>query len=88
VTRDKHLQQDARRTSISLTPAEELALDVIQKRKRAKHQGRDTPSEIVAEALWRFLEEVEGIKREQIESLLPAVRQRQQEPSNVTEFRK
>lgn len=72
MARNRHLADDARRTSISLTPVEELALDVIQKRRRTRQEERDTPSEIVADALWRFLEQVEGIGRGQLESLLPS----------------
>jgi hypothetical protein len=72
MTRRKRIPKSARRVTILLTPAEELALQVIEARRRHRSEGRDSPSEVVSDALWKFLQETEGVPRDQIEALLPA----------------
>ena len=65
--------------TILLTPAEKLVLSVIEARRQQRDEDRDSPSEIVSDALWRFLAEVEEMSRGEIEALLPNV-----EPQNST----
>jgi hypothetical protein len=71
MTRKRRLPENARALTLKLTPAEELALQVIEGRRRERSENRDSPSEIVADALWYFLQNKEGIGKEKVESLLP-----------------
>jgi len=72
VTRKKRVSRSARRVTVYLSPAEELSLQVIEARRRERSEGRDSPSEIVSDALWKLLVDSEGLSREQIEALLPS----------------
>jgi hypothetical protein len=63
--------------TVYLTPVEELALQVIEARRRERSEGGDSPSEIVSDALWKLLEDSERVPRAQVEALLPA------KPSNA-----
>ena len=87
MTRRKRISETARQITILLTPAEELALQVIEARRRERREPRDSPSEIVADAVWSFLEEKERIARSQIEGLLP-VSQPSEGQSNLRNFPK
>lgn len=73
MARKKRIPDNARRITILLTPAEKLVLSVIEARRQQRDEDRDSPSEIVSDALWRFLTEVEKVTREEIEALLPKV---------------
>jgi len=73
MARKKRIPDNARRITILLTPAEKLVLSVIEARRQQRDEDRDSPSEIVSDALWRFLTEVEKMTREEIEALLPKV---------------
>ena len=73
MARKKRIPDNARRITILLTPAEKLVLSVIEARRQQRDEDRDSPSEIVSDALWRFLTEVEKMTREEIEELLPKV---------------
>lgn len=70
--RKKRLPGDAKPVTISLGGEERVALSVIEARRQRRSEGRDSPSEIVSDALWHFFENVENMSREQIEALLPS----------------
>ena len=82
--RKKRLPEDATPTTVWFTPAERVVLTVIEARRSARRETRDSPSEIIWDALWRFLTEVEGIERGKIEELLPP--KPAQQPSKVKGF--
>lgn len=84
--RPKLTSDGAKRTTIYLNPAEDFALNFIENSRRIREEGRYQPSEIIADALWLYLEKVEGKTREQLTSLLPPMPQAKTQ-SNVTEFR-
>lgn len=71
MTRKKRIPKNARRVTVLLTPAEELALQVIEARRRTRSEDRDSPSEIVSDALWKLLEETEMVPKRQVEDMLP-----------------
>lgn len=62
----------AKRTTIYLNPAEDLALSVLENSRRVRGEKRCQPSDIIADAIWKFLESTEGKTRPQVEALLPA----------------
>jgi hypothetical protein len=84
MARKKRVPDNARRITILLTPAEKLVLSVIEARRQQRDEDRDSPSEIVSDALWRFLTEVEKMTREEIEALLPKVALKNVAKSNVS----
>jgi hypothetical protein len=73
MARKKRLPENARPVNVMLTPAEKLVLSVIEARRQERREERDSPSEIVSDALWQYLTDVENMTREQIESLLPKI---------------
>jgi hypothetical protein len=85
--RKKRVSETARKVTVLLTPAQELVLQVIEARRRKRREERDSPSEIVADALWKFLADVEGVEQSQIEALLP-VDEPAERQSNLRDFPK
>ena len=71
--REKHIPEDAQRTSISLTAEDRAAIHWISEVRRAKKDRRTTSNDILVDALWYFLEKVEGRTRDQIRSTIPTV---------------
>jgi len=86
MARKRRVPKSARKVMILLTPAQELALQVIAARRRSRSEERDSPSEIVADALWKLLIDTEGVPQTQIEALLPPEPDEHQ--SNLREFPK
>ncbi|HEY7351800.1 MAG TPA: hypothetical protein VH596_03430 [Terriglobales bacterium] len=68
--RKKRLDKDAEQVAIYLTPTEKLVMDVIAARRKRREEERTSPSEIVADALWKILAETEGVGREKIQQLV------------------
>ena len=85
--RKKRRPDDAKPVPIYLTAAERIVLSVIEGRRQARSEEGDSPSEITADALWYYLEKVEGMPRGQIEALLPS-KPKDQRQSKVTEIPK
>jgi hypothetical protein len=86
VSRKKRTATNAQRVQIYLSPAETVALKQIEALRQHRGEGRDSPSEVVADALWQWLADKEHIPREEIEKRFPV----KDEPkrSNVTKFHK
>ncbi|HTW78256.1 MAG TPA: hypothetical protein VME23_01805 [Terracidiphilus sp.] len=87
MSRKQRVAKNARRITIFLTPADELALHVIETRRRQRREERDSPSEVVSDALWKFLETTEGVPRDKVDSLLPLAIQATP-ASNIKKFPK
>ncbi len=85
--RKKRLPKDAKPVLISLGGEERLALQVIEVRRQSRSEERDSPSEIVSDILWHYLENVEKVPRGQIQALLPS-KPEDQKQSNLTQFPK
>ena len=85
--RPKLKSKGAKRTTIYLNPEEDFALNFIENSRRIREDGRYQPSEIIADALWLYLEQAEGKTRKELTSMLPKLPTALPQ-SNVTEFRK
>jgi hypothetical protein len=70
MARRKRLDEDAEQVAVYLTPAERLVMDVIAGRRKKRKEERTSPSEIVADGLWKILTESEGVAKEKIQDLL------------------
>lgn len=86
MTRKQRVAKTARRVTVYLTPLEEFVLQVIELRRRERQELRDSPSEIVSDALWKFLNDEEKVSRELLEALRPELAT--SDKSNVTQFPK
>jgi hypothetical protein len=84
----KRLDDDAEQVAVYLTPTEKLVLDVIAGRRKKRREERTSPSEIVADALWKVLTESENIAKEKIQELLAVPSSVAEEPNNVKVFPK
>jgi hypothetical protein len=69
--REKHIPEGASRTSICLTAAERLAIELIGSSRRVAKNRRTTINDILVDALWFFFENAEKKTRDQIEALVP-----------------
>ena len=82
--REKHIPDNAHRTSVSLTPEESTAIHWIRQVRRARSDKRKTINDVLVDALWYFLENKEGVTRDQIRAMIPAVSVEEHAQSNVT----
>jgi hypothetical protein len=67
--RKKQLSDDAEKLHFSLTPEEQLVLQVIRVRRKRHNPQRSGQSQIVADGLWKLLLEEEKVPREYITRL-------------------
>lgn len=87
MARKKRLDDDAEQVAVYLTPTEKLVMDVIAARRKKRQEERTSPSEIVADGLWKILVEAEGVPKEKIQELL-AVQTENKGPVNLKVFPK
>jgi hypothetical protein len=86
--REKHIPDDAKKTSIGLTAEDSAAIRWISDVRRAKRDRRTTINDILVDALWYFLEKTEGKTRDQIEAMVPAVPVDNRTQTKITEMPK
>jgi hypothetical protein len=84
--REKHIPDDAQRTSICLTAEQRAAIRWIGEVRRGKKDKRTTTNDILVDALWYFLEKTEGKTKEQIRAMVPAVPAEERPQNKVTEM--
>ena len=85
--REKHIPDDAQRTSVCLTAADRAAIRWISEVRRAKRDKRTTSNDILVDALWHFLEKTEGKTRNEIRAMVPTV-PAERTQSKITEMPK
>lgn len=72
-----------------LTADERMAIRWISEVRRAGKNNRTTINDILVDALWYYLDKVEGKTREQIQAMLPpAPPKAAAQPSKVTQMPK
>ena len=71
--REKHIPDDAHRTSVCLTAEDRAAIRWISEVRRAKKDKRTTSNDILVDALWYFLEKTEGKTKDQIRATVPDI---------------
>jgi hypothetical protein len=86
--KEKHIPDDAHRTSVSLTAVDRTALRWISEVRRMKQDKRTTLNDILIDALWYFLEKTEGKTKEQIQAMVPTVPVEERPQKKVTEMPK
>jgi len=84
--REKHIPDDAHRTSICLTAEERAAIRWISESRRGRKDRRTTSNDILVDALWFFLEKTEGKTKEQMSTIVPASQAVTRLLSKVTEM--
>lgn len=70
MARKRRLDKDAEQVAVYLTPTEQLVMDVIAARRKKRNEERTSPSEIVADGLWKILTESEKVDKEKIQQLV------------------
>ena len=71
--REKHVPDDAKKTTVALTAEESTAIHWISQSRRNKKDKRTTTNDILVDALWYFIEKTEGQNKEQIRAMIPVV---------------
>jgi hypothetical protein len=71
--REKHIPDNAHRTSLCLTAEDRAAIRWISEVRRGKKNKRTTSNDILVDALWYFLEKTEGKTKDQIRATVPAI---------------
>lgn len=86
--REKHVPDDAQRTSVCLTAEDRAAIRWISEVRRTKKNRRTTTNDILVDALWYFLEKTESKTKDQVRAMIPAVPLELHPKSKVTEMPK
>jgi hypothetical protein len=86
--REKHIPDDAHRTSVCLTAEDRTAIRWISEVRRAKKDKRTTSNDILVDALWYFLAKTEGKTKDQIRAMVPAISADERPQSKVTQMPK
>jgi hypothetical protein len=86
--REKHIPDGAQRTSVCLTAEDRAAIRWISEVRRSKKDRRTTNNDILVDALWYFLEKVEGKTKDQIRAMLPPAPVFERPRRKVTEMPK
>jgi len=71
--RAKHIPDEAQPTTVCLTAEDRAAIRWICEVRKAVKNNRTTLNDVLVDALWYYLEKVEGKTREQIRAMLPPV---------------
>jgi len=71
--REKHIPDDAVRTTVSLTAVERAAINWISAIRRGAKSKRTTINDILVDALWYYLEKTERKTRDQIQAMVPTI---------------
>jgi hypothetical protein len=85
--RAKHIPDDAKRTTVGLTPEDCGAIRWISDSRRLRKDKRTTGNDILVDALWYFLEKTEGKTRDQIRATIPVLPMQEHQKSKVTEMK-
>jgi len=86
--RPKHIPENARQTSISLTEEDNAAINWIRAARRQRGDDRRTLNDILVDALWYFLEQSEGKTKDEIRAMVPRIPISQASQANITEMPK
>ena len=84
--REKHIPDDAQRTSICLTAEDRAAIHWIAESRKAKKNRRHTANDILVDALYHFLEREFGKTKDQIRQMVPVAPHKERFKSNVAEM--
>lgn len=86
--RQKHIPDNAQRTSVCLTAEERAAVRWISEVRRGKKDRRTTINDILVDALWYFLEHTEHKTKADIRSTIPVPPLKEPVRSKVAEMPK
>jgi hypothetical protein len=86
--REKHIPDNAKKTSVGLTAEDSAAINWIAQSRRIKKNNRTTTNDILVDALWHFLEKTEGKTRDQIQAMIPVALPDEPSQSKVTQMPK
>ena len=86
--REKHIPNDAQRTSVCLTAEDRAAIRWISDVRRMKRDKRTTTNDVLVDALWYFLAKTEGKTKDQIRAMVPAAPVDERPQNKVTEMPK
>jgi hypothetical protein len=84
--REKHIPDDAHRTSVCLTAEDRAAVRWISEVRRGKKNRRTTTNDILIDALWYFLQKTEGKTKDEIRAMTPAIPADERPRDKVTEM--
>jgi hypothetical protein len=86
--REKHIPDDAQRTSVCLTATDRAAILWIAESRRIKKNKRTTTNDILVDGLWELFDKTGGKSRDQAEAMVPVVPPSERSPSKVTQMPK
>jgi hypothetical protein len=81
--KEKHIPDDAQRTSICLTAEDRAAIHWISEVRRVKKIKRVTINDVLVDALWYFLEKTENKTKDQIRAMVPNIPELERQQNKV-----
>jgi hypothetical protein len=86
--REKHIPDDAVRTTVSLTAEDRAAINWIITSRRIAKSKRTTINDVLVDALWHFLEKAHGKTKEQVQSMVPVAPPDERPKTKITQMPK
>jgi hypothetical protein len=86
--REKHISDDAQRTSVCLTAKDRVAVLWIAQSRRVKKSKRTTTNDILVDGLWELFDSTGGKTRDEIEAMAPVVPPSERSQNKVTQMPK
>jgi hypothetical protein len=86
--REKHIPDDAVRTTVSLTVEDRAAIRWISDVRRSLKNRRTTTNDILVDALWNFAEKIHGKSKQEIHAMVPIAPPEEHTKTKVTQMPK
>ena len=86
--REKHIPDDAQRTSVCLTAKDRAAVLWISQSRRARKNKRTTTNDILVDGLWELFDKTGGKTEDEIQAMVPHVPLGERPQSKVTQMPK
>jgi hypothetical protein len=86
--KEKHITDDAQRTTISLTDEDRAAILWIKSVRRKSRDKRKTTNDILVDALWHFMEKTQGKTKEYFRPMVPPNTAEERPQSKIAEMPK
>ncbi|MGD0520425.1 MAG: hypothetical protein ABSA48_04140 [Terracidiphilus sp.] len=86
--REKHIPDNAVRTTVGLTALERAAIRWISDARRSIKDRRTTTNDVLVDALWYFLEKVYDKTKEQISAMAPPLTTDEHPKRKITQMPK
>ena len=89
VPRQAHISKSAKQTTVTLEPEDHAAINWIRFVRSSRGNERTRLNDILRDALWHYVEKVEGKTKAELVAMLPPREEKEPTtPTNLTQMQK